>query len=205
MALDPTAADDRHSQMLAQLAAMTFTLARELSNRATEADSNDEAVKLAAAFHQVSRGLRQTLALEMKLIRFKAELAKEAASADYALLKQAQEAVRRREAERAERRQAFRERIEDAFWTEDEAPDWFVRPENAPEPPPRPRPGDPFWAKLAAFIDEAEARPDFLTRDFDIMVIEACEATGLDPNLLYEIHTRKEADLDPEPEPTDSS
>jgi hypothetical protein len=146
------------------------------------------------------------MALEMKVIRFKAELAKEAASADYALLKEAQEAVRKREAERAERRRALRSRIDEAFWSEDEGPDWFVRPENAPEPPPRPRPGDPFWTKLTEFIDAAEAEPDFLTRDFDIMVIEACETIGLDPNLLYEIRTRSEAaDPEPEPEPTDSS
>ncbi|WP_334165496.1 hypothetical protein, partial [Phenylobacterium sp.] len=67
-------AQDRHSAMLAELAAMSLTLARDLQNRALEADTPAEAAKLAAAFQRVARGLRQTLALELKVIRFRDEM-----------------------------------------------------------------------------------------------------------------------------------
>ena len=191
-------AQDRHSAMLAELAAMSLTLARDLQNRALEAESADEAAKLAAAFHRVARGLRQTLALELKVIRYKDEAAREAGAVppqspavEAAAASAPDPAVARRLA-------AVRRRIRDA-WSEHEAADWLPDGEDAPQRPPRPPPSDPLWAKLDAFLDQAEDRPDLLEADFDILVIEACDAIGLDARLLYDIRAPAE------PAPADSS
>jgi len=55
--------------------------------------------------------------------------------------------------------------------------------------PPRPPAADPIWTRLEAFLDAAGERPDLLEADFDILVIEACDAIGLDAGLLYEFRT----------------
>lgn len=179
-------AQDRHSAMLAELAAMSLTLARDLQNRALEADTPADAAKLAAAFHRVSRGLRQTLALELKVIRYKDEAglgpgpAREPGAATPAFGPEPrQPAVVRRML-------AVRRRIDDA-WREHEAADWLDEPEDASRRPPRPPAADPMWARLDAFLDAAAERPDLLDADLDILVIEACDAIGLDPGLLYDI------------------
>lgn len=180
-------AQDRHSAMLAELAAMSLTLARDLQNRALEADTPADAAKLAAAFHRVSRGLRQTLALELKVIRYKDEVAqrpepaRESAAAPPAfdLQSPAPALVRRL--------QAVRRRIDGAFWSERESADWLDEPEDALPRPRRPPASDPLWGRLDTFLAEAAQRPDLLDADFDILVIEACDAIGLDAALLYDI------------------
>ncbi|HEY8617998.1 hypothetical protein [Phenylobacterium sp.] len=131
--------------MLAQLASMTFTLARELSNRALEAESDDDAVKLAAAFHQVSRGLRQTLALEMKVIRFRAELERDiwprAAGAQSATPHPAASA------ESSEKRHRVASAVEPLIWNEREKPDFDEDEAHARR------------GRLQTFLDGAERRP----------------------------------------------
>ncbi|MCR5879149.1 hypothetical protein [Phenylobacterium sp. J367] len=67
-------AEDRHTVTLRALAGMSLELCRDLQQRALNAESPEDAVRLATAFHRVSRGLRQTLALELKLVRYKDEL-----------------------------------------------------------------------------------------------------------------------------------
>jgi hypothetical protein len=58
---------ERHGRVLAELAELGLTLARRLAARAGAAGTADEAQGLAAAFHQVSRSVRLSLALESKL------------------------------------------------------------------------------------------------------------------------------------------
>jgi hypothetical protein len=61
--------ETRHGHILAELASLGLTLARELHARALAAETTEEAAKLATAFHRISRGVRQSLALEAKLER----------------------------------------------------------------------------------------------------------------------------------------
>ncbi|HVI30482.1 hypothetical protein [Phenylobacterium sp.] len=194
-------AQDRHSAMLAELAAMSLTLARDLQTRALEAETPEEAAKLAAAFHRVSRGLRQTLALELKVIRYRDEAAREAGAAPPQGLPDQPAGPTAPDPAVARRLAAVRRRIRDA-WSEHEAADWLPDDaEDAPKRPPRPPLSDPLWGRLDAFLDAAAQRPDLLDADFDILVIEACDAIGLDAGLLYDIRDP----ATPEPAPADSS
>src|SRR6476646_4663620 len=59
--------DDPYAPYLREIAGMSVSLARDLFNRASETQDNGEAVRLAGAFHKVTRGLRQTIALVAKL------------------------------------------------------------------------------------------------------------------------------------------
>lgn len=59
----------RHAGMLAEVAELSLTLARKLHERAMAAETDAEAQAAAAAFHRISRTLRQTLALEARLAR----------------------------------------------------------------------------------------------------------------------------------------
>ena len=186
-------AQDRHSAMLAELAAMTLTLARELSNRALQAETAEDAVRLSTAFQRVARGLRQTLALELKVIRFKDETARaeqvpRAGARNDAAVLALQADMKARAA--AVRRDNVRRRIEGAAWSEHEAPDWWPEDGSRPPRPPRPAPDDPLWDRLADFLGQAEGRPDFLTCDFDILVVQACDAIGLDARLIYDVRHR---------------
>ncbi|WP_374468499.1 hypothetical protein [Phenylobacterium sp.] len=176
-------APDRHSAILAELAGMTLALARDLQNRALEAERVEDAVKLSGAFQRVSRGLRQTLALELKVIRERDAAAREARdSAERAAL-QAEADARLRQQSVARRCAAIRDRVDNAFWSEQENGDWDEDDERARRRPP----SDPVWRRLEAFLDEAAQRPDFLADDFDILVIEACDTIGVDATLLYDI------------------
>ncbi|MBS0332566.1 MAG: hypothetical protein JSS35_07350, partial [Proteobacteria bacterium] len=55
--------------MLAELSELGLSLARELHGRALAAETPAEADRLALAFQRVSRGVRQTFALELKIDR----------------------------------------------------------------------------------------------------------------------------------------
>lgn len=59
--------DARHGRMLAELAEAGMGLARRLSAASQQSGNNDDFVRLAEAFHTVSRSVRQTIALEFKL------------------------------------------------------------------------------------------------------------------------------------------
>jgi hypothetical protein len=182
--------------MLAELASMTLTLARDLQNRALEAETADEATKLAGAFHQVSRGLRQTLALELKVIRFRDEQQAEADqfAADEAAARDMAEELRARRL--ARRRAKVRDTAGRAIWVEQEAPDWDDRWGARPEPPEDP-------ARLArdldAWLDRAARRPEFLQAEVQQLVVEACDAIGADPAFIYQIPPRAAARPAPDP------
>ncbi|HEX3363982.1 hypothetical protein [Phenylobacterium sp.] len=70
---------ERQDAVLSELSELGLTLARELHARALAAETPQEADKLALAFQRVSRGVRQTFALELKIERARAEDDREAA------------------------------------------------------------------------------------------------------------------------------
>jgi hypothetical protein len=66
---DAAARRERQDAVLAELSELGLSLARELHARALAAETPLEAEKLSLAFQRVSRGVRQTFALELKLER----------------------------------------------------------------------------------------------------------------------------------------
>ncbi|WP_374468393.1 hypothetical protein [Phenylobacterium sp.] len=178
---DPAAiAEDRHGRILAELAGLSLALARDLQARAMAAETTEEAARLAMAFQRVSRGLRQTLALELKVIRYRDALAREAAQAEARA--QAAAAAPRPSAPPAEpsgdkpvfrRSEAIAKDVESLIWDEAETPDWDEAVARRRQ------------AALSDWLDAAVARPDFLENDLDDQVIAACRAAGVDPNRLY--------------------
>lgn len=68
MIADVDIAETRQGRMLARLASLSLELAESLQTRALAAETTEEAVKLAGAFHRCARSARQSLALEFKLI-----------------------------------------------------------------------------------------------------------------------------------------
>jgi len=163
--------EDRHGRITAELAGLSLELARDLQRRALETEDHAEAARLAEAFHKVSRGLRQTLALDMKLIRFRGELAREARAKA-----EAQEAKRQLEAEERalfyRHKQAMLDRyVGGLIWNEHERPE-AERAELA--------------ERLEAWIAEASDRPDFADTPDGDLLLEACLDLGLDPAPLFE-------------------
>jgi len=73
---------ERQDAVLAELSELGLSLARELHARAMAAQTPAEAEKLALAFQRVSRGVRQTFALELKIERARREAEREAHAAD---------------------------------------------------------------------------------------------------------------------------
>jgi hypothetical protein len=63
----------RQDAMLAELSGLGLTVARDLHARAMAAETPQEAEKLTRAFQQVSRGVRQTFALELEIERARRE------------------------------------------------------------------------------------------------------------------------------------
>ena len=62
--------DETHEgAVLRELTGLGISLARNLEQRALAAKSDADAARLANAFHKVARGVRQTLALQLKLAR----------------------------------------------------------------------------------------------------------------------------------------
>jgi hypothetical protein len=60
---------ERRMQMLGDYAEMALALAHDLHRTALNAESPEEKVRCAEAFHRLGRGLRQTLALHARLER----------------------------------------------------------------------------------------------------------------------------------------
>ena len=189
-------AEDRHTAMLRELAAMSLTLARDLQQRALQAETPDEAARLAAAFQRVSRGLRQTLALELKVIRYRDEQAHEAARTAEACAAPRPEAV-------ARRREEVRRLTSRAIWTEHDRPDWRAEADDADLPEP-PRVTARLARDLHAWLDRAVRRPDFLVCEVDGLVREACAAIGADPAFIYAPAQAPAPQPAPEPAPADT-
>lgn len=94
---------ERHTRTLAALSELALGLAANLQARALAAEDDETAARLAAAFHQVARSARQSMALESKLARDRDRAAREArddARSQHALRVQARRARLRTPLER---------------------------------------------------------------------------------------------------------
>lgn len=105
--------DDPYAPYLQEVAGLSVSLARELHNRAMEAEDNDQAARLANAFQKVTRGLRQTLALHHKLEQDRARAEREAQP----------ERDRRHKARIAERHTKLHRVMQKVIWDEAESPE----------------------------------------------------------------------------------
>ncbi len=183
MSAGPPIYEDRHGRILAELAGMGVMLARELQERAIAAETVEETTRLAQAFHTVSRGVRQSLALEMKVIRMRNQLAREArAEAD-------EEARRLREARAPSvriRTNAVATRVERLIYDEAEFESDDFDHDRA----------EGLQVALNRWLAVAAERPDFTTADVDELIIEACDAVGLDASALYAFDDEDDADSD---------
>lgn len=93
MTVSPDMAE-RHARQLARFAELALTLAEDMHAAAAAAAEPDQKARLAEAFHRAGRALRQSIALEARLVRDRARDLK-AAEADAAAATAA--AVRRRQ------------------------------------------------------------------------------------------------------------
>jgi hypothetical protein len=105
---DPLEINARHAAALGQLAELGLALAADLQRRALAAEDDDTAAKLADSFHKVGRSVRQTLALEAKLLREQAVDARELAAED----------ARTRPARIRQRQREVRREVERLIWNE---------------------------------------------------------------------------------------
>lgn len=107
---DATTRRERQDAALAELSELGLTLARDLHARALAAQTPAEAERLALAFQRVSRGVRQTFALELKIERDRREAEREDRDRDH----------RAAVARKSEHRSRVRAAVERLIWTEAE-------------------------------------------------------------------------------------
>ncbi len=171
--------EDRHGRILAELAGMGLELARDLRERALAAGTAEEATSLSRAFQSISRGVRQTLALELKVARFRHELQREAQAARGGGAGIAVGAGRDRpEPAVLRRREAVAVEVERLIYCEEENEglDDEAFDRNAAG----------RQHRLNAWLEAAAREPDFTAADLDWQIVEACEAVGVDPGRLYD-------------------
>lgn len=105
--------DDPYAPYLQEIAGMSVSLARNLQERALAAEDNDQAARLASAFHKVTRGLRQTIALHAKLAQDHARSEREARP----------ERDRLHKAKVSERHTRLHRVLQKVIWDEAESPE----------------------------------------------------------------------------------
>jgi hypothetical protein len=173
---------------------MGMELARDLRERALAAETPEEATRLAKAFHTVSRGVRQSLALELRVIRFRNDLHREVQAAEAKAAEAAGAAAAVREPAVARRREEIGSQVERLIYTE------YEGYEDAPYEDPR---ANRLQWRLSDWMAAASARDDFTTADLDGQIIAACEQLGLDPARLSALDGDGEGDEDDEPDDDD--
>ena len=104
---------ERHGRILAELAELGLSLARDVHARAEAAETPEQTATLATAFHRLTRGVRQTLALEARLERDRVRADRE----DHA------EAVRAEKQRASRRYDQVKAAVERLIWTEAEGED----------------------------------------------------------------------------------
>lgn len=109
----PAEMAERHGRMLAELGELGLSLARDLQGRALSAETPQEASQLADAFNRISRSVRQSLALEAKLLRDSLRDARE----------ERDRQVRETELRKAARKAELKKRVCALVWTETELPE----------------------------------------------------------------------------------
>ena len=98
----------RHAAALGRLAELGLALAADLERRALAAPDDDTAARLADSFHKVGRSVRQTLALEARLLREHVADVRECAAED----------ARTRPARLRARQREVRRQVERLIWDE---------------------------------------------------------------------------------------
>jgi hypothetical protein len=106
---------ERHGRILARLSELGLSLAEQVHERAAAAETPEQAANLGLAFHRISRTVRQTIALEAKLVRDAARAEREAERDDAV---RRREALPRDEARIAERKAQVRDAVERVIWDE---------------------------------------------------------------------------------------
>lgn len=104
----PSEMHARHAAALSQLAELGLALAADLQARALRAEDDAEAARLADGFHKVGRSVRQSLALEARLLREHERAAREAVAED----------DRTRPLRLAQRQAQVRKAVERLIWDE---------------------------------------------------------------------------------------
>lgn len=100
----------RHARILAELSELGMGLARAARADAETAETPEHRARAAMVFQRVSRSVRQSVALEAKLVR---DAGREAAA-------EAREETKRRRSQAIDRHWALREKVEALVWDETE-------------------------------------------------------------------------------------
>lgn len=152
----PTDMAERHARVLGEVAEICLVAAREMQARLLAAEEAAEAVQVAGALHKLTRSVRQSVALEAKLVH---DAAREARAAEAA----GQAAAEVERAERTERRkQLLNMAVERAIWREFE---------------------DLEAERLLDVMDDAIGQlalfDDFLDRDPNQQIVDLCRDLGV--------------------------
>lgn len=149
----------RHGRMLAEIQEIALAAARDLGAALAEAPTPAEKAVVMGALHRAGRCLRQSIALEARLVRDAARAVREA-----------QEAARAEVGRKVERRRAqVRAVVERLIWTEHEKDeDEALRLEDSL---------DDLLAEDACF-------DEFLTDPVALQIERLCTDLGLDPAAL---------------------
>ena len=153
----PDATIERSDLILDELATLGLTLARDLHARAVEAEDNDQAARLAMAFHHISRSVRQSLALQARLQRDRRRQASE------------DQAEQRRPAPVQARKLQVRAAVQRRVWTE--RPDWNLFSTRQ---------------KLDLILDAEAEDETFLDIPLETHIARIAKALGLKPPPLAE-------------------
>lgn len=108
--VNPADMAERHARILAELSELGMGFARDASRDAAQAETPEERARAALVFQRVSRSIRQSLALEAKLVRDARREERE----------QARQDEERRRGQMSERRRRLRDGVEALVWGEAE-------------------------------------------------------------------------------------
>jgi hypothetical protein len=168
---NPADMAERHARILAELSELGLGFARQAAADAAAAETPEARAQQALVFQRVSRSVRQSVALEAKLVR---DARRDAAA-------EQQETAKRRRGEAIDRQWKLREKVEALIWDETETMD--AEEEEAF--------GDEIYAAVQA---EAEAET-FLDEPIADQVARVLTALG------FEIGPDGDARRIPEPGP----
>ena len=156
-----------HQRGLSLLFERGLELALRVQEDAMAAESAEARARLAVAFHRISRSVRQTAALQMRMVR------ESEAAARLARGEARDDATRRRETRKAR----IRAEIVRSLWTEHEG-----------EPP------DDVTGELDERLEVEADRDGFLDEPPDILIARLCEELDLPPPLAGEGGPRSGSD-----------
>ena len=149
---------ERHGRLLGLVAELSASLAQQLHADAMAAETPEARVKAAGAFHKAARSVRQTLAVEMRLLRERRQLAREERD-------QAEHARRLRS---HDRRTYVHAAVTRLIWNKHEKPE-----------------AEEIEAELDERIDErAVLDDDFLTAPVEVIIARVAAELGLAPAAL---------------------